>query len=130
MSNFRRIDGDALMALRSRLVGTLSAFMAEPTRPARVEELRSETVAYHSAVVAGAVPREERSPASRQSLFAEILRAELALVLAGDPPDALIKQAERYIEEARTGSIEPPRPPLPSFERRVFSSFNQPHLNR
>ncbi|MCZ8099302.1 MAG: hypothetical protein O9972_15460 [Burkholderiales bacterium] len=113
------------MALRSRLVATLGAFMAEPTRPARLAELRSEAVAYHAAVLAGAVPREGRSPASRQSLFAEILRAELALVLAGDPPDVLIEQADRYVEEARTGSIEPPRPPLMSISR-PFATFNHP----
>lgn len=94
-TNIRRITGDDLIALQSRLQGALANFLQAPARDYPLAVLTSELAAYHEAVRAGAIASSPINRANQKRRLATELLDAFEDTLRGDPPDNALDLARR-----------------------------------
>jgi hypothetical protein len=91
----KRIEGDELYALQSRLHAALAHFQQFHGTDYPLAVLTSELLAYHEAVKAGAIARSPTSDASLKRRLTAALLDAFNDVLRGDPPDACLDIARK-----------------------------------
>jgi len=121
---YKPMSAEDLMGTRSRISGSLTAFLARPTNPARLEELHREIGAYRVAAEVGVIPTAGLHPRGRQARFAALLREHLGLVLDDNAdPTALFALCEQYSAAALDGAVTPP--PAPAITDPTYGRYRR-----